>query len=114
MIECLKRKEYEEVGEETVKMIEVLTGMKTKLKVKEGKVNMCRAMEELRREWKQEGEMIGLEIGLQKGEKKGKQEAEIRVAKEMIKDGFSDTMISKYVDLSLAMIKKIRKQIVNA
>ncbi len=50
MIECLKRKEYEAVGEETARMIEAFIGMKIKLTVKEGKVDMCRAMEELKKE----------------------------------------------------------------
>lgn len=91
MIECLKRKEYEEVGEETAKMIEEFVGIKTNHIVKEGKVNMCRVMEsytkKCRLEGKKEGERMGVE--------KGKKEEKLHTAKRMLETGLTEEVILK-------------------
>lgn len=64
---------------------------------------MCRAIEELKRDWREEG--------IQKGVLLGKNEEKISTAKKMLADGFSDEMIAKYVELSVSVIGNLRKQI---
>lgn len=64
---------------------------------------MCRAIEELKRDWREEG--------IQKGVLLGKNEEKISTAKKMLADGFSDEMIAKYVELSVSVIGNLRKQV---
>ena len=95
MIEYLRREENREVEEETAKVIEVITKIPMNVTQEGGKVDMCKATEEYAKECRKE--------------------AEIKTAQRMIADGFSDEMISRYVDLSSQIIQSVRKQmLVNA
>ena len=95
MIEYLRREENREVEEETTKVIEVITKIPMNVTQEGGKVDMCKATEEYAKECRKE--------------------AEIKTAQRMIADGFSDEMISRYVDLSSQIIQSVRKQmLVNA
>lgn len=96
---CLQRKEYQEVESKTAQMIWAFTNMEIPLNNKEGeKQNMCKAMEELKMDWK--------EIG--------KKEEKIRTAEKMLSDGLSDELIGKYVDLSANTIRELRKKLIGA
>lgn len=88
---CIKGEEYRRVGVKTAKMIQVFANIDLKVEKKEGEEDMCRAIEELKRDWKNE--------------------EKISTAKKMLADGFSDEMIAKYVELSLNVIGNLRKQI---
>ena len=95
MLEYLRREENREVEEETTKVIEVITKIPMNVTQEGGKVDMCKATEEYAKECRKE--------------------AEIKTAQRMIADGFSDEMISRYVDLSSQIIQSVRKQmLVNA
>lgn len=104
MLECLKRKEYEEVEEQTARMIQVFTGLKMRLRVKEGKVNMCKGLQEHSRDCRKEGEKIGIEKGIEKGMKK----ANLMNAEKMLESGLTEELILKCCQISKAELKKLK------
>ena len=62
---------YQAMGLDAATVINTVTNTKLKLKKKEGKVNMCLAIEEMCRESRLEGEKKGQKKGEKLGEKKG-------------------------------------------
>lgn len=107
LIEYLRREENEEVEEKTARVIEAITKIPMRKK-EEGGINVCRAIEEYTKECKEIGRKEGEQIGKEAGQK----EEKIKTAKRMIADGFSDEMITRYVELSIKKIQRIRKQLI--
>jgi len=80
---------------------------------------MCKALEELKQDWKQEGILLGKEEGLLLGKEEGillgKEEGKaegIAFEKEsniktMYKNGFDVALISKALDLDIEYVKSV-------
>lgn len=62
---------YKELDEDAAQTIIKCTNIKMKLNVKEGKVDMCKAIEDLEKEHFSAGEQQGLERGLEQGLEQG-------------------------------------------
>lgn len=73
---------YQAMDLDVATVINKVTNTKLKLKKKEGKVNMCLAIEEMCRESRLEGEKKGQKLGEKKGEKRGRQTG-IRLINEL-------------------------------
>ena len=58
---------------------------------------MCKALEELKQDWKQEGILLG--------KAEGKAEAYESNIKTMYKNGFDEALISKALDLDIEYVK---------
>ena len=58
-------------------------------------INMCKALEELKQDWKQEGILLG------------KAEAYESNIKTMYKNGFDEALISKALDLDVEYVKSV-------
>ena len=105
LIECISKEEYQSVDREIAELINVLIDMKIEIKEKEGKVDMCKAIEDLRIHCKEEGILIGKKEGIIQGEKSEK----INTAKRMMESGmFTLEMISVAVGLPIASIQKLQ------
>ena len=80
---------------------------------------MCKALEELKQDWKQEGILLGKEEGILLGkeegkaegivlgEAKGKAEAYESNIKTMYENGFDEALISKALDLDIEYVKSV-------
>lgn len=93
-----RAKLFRPVDPDTVALINLITDARLKLEVKEGKVDMCRAIQELRAEER----ALGVEQGWDK--------RSIDVAQAMILDGMPTDMILKYSKLSLEQLKEQAKK----
>ena len=68
---------------------------------------MCKALEELKQDWKQEGILLGKEEGILLGEAKGKAEAYESNIKTMYKNGASIDLISKLLEVDINYVKSV-------
>ena len=64
-----------------------------------GSMNMCTALEELRRD--------GIKEGMEKGMEKGEQKKQIEIARKMREDGISIDIIIKYTGLQSSDIENL-------
>ena len=62
---------FQELDEDSANLINAITGSKLKLKVEGGKVNMCTAIDEMRKESRNEG--------IKEGRQEGRQQEEVQV-----------------------------------
>ena len=69
------------------------------INIKGDDINMCKALEELKQDWKQEGILLGKE--------EGKAEAYESNIKTMYKNGFDEALISKALDLDIEYVKSV-------
>ena len=72
--------------------------------------NMC--METLLKETKEEAGKIALEQGLEQGRmqglEQGREEATLRIAQELLANGFSTEDVQRYTDLSEEQIEQVK------
>jgi len=72
---------------------------------------MCKALEELKQDWKQEGILLGKAEGkaegIALGKEEGKAEAYESNIKTMYKNGFDAAIISKALDLDIEYVKSV-------
>ena len=72
---------------------------------------MCKALEELKQDWKQErillGEARGKAEGILLGKAEGKAEAYESNIKTLYKNGFDEALISKALDLDIEYVKSV-------
>ena len=75
----------------------------------EGRLIMCKAVEEYAERRAAESKAEGIAEGERKGERKGKRETMLAMAKRMLKDGILALKdIARYSGLSLAQVKKLQ------
>ena len=85
------------------------------INIKGDDINMCKALEELKQDWKQEGILLGkaegkaegIALGEAKGKEEGKAEAYESNIKTMYKNGFDEALISKALDLDIEYVKSV-------
>ncbi len=85
------------------------------INIKGDDINMCKALEELKQDWKQEGILLGkaegkaegIALGEAKGKAEGKAEAYESNIKTMYKNGFDEALISKALDLDIEYVKSV-------
>jgi len=90
---------FRSVDNETVSAINVLTGIQIPLNEKEGKTNMCKAMDDLRIEY--------IEQGIEKGIERGIEQGTATIARNMHKQGMEIEQISIMCMLTPEEVKKI-------
>lgn len=101
-------------SEKLLKDIEEIKGLE-----KEGKIDMCQAMEEWyadalregRERGMEEGRENGIKEGIKEGEKTGRQAEILLVVKNMLNNGFSAGDIEKYTGISGQEIETARKSL---
>lgn len=63
-------------------------------KMKE-EIPMCKAFDDLTKEWKQEGKIEGIKEGIKEGKAKGRKEEKIQIIRRMVKEGLDEALISR-------------------
>ena len=92
-------------------LINVCLRLKLKLKAENGRVDMCKAMDDLRKDWKKKGEKIGEKRGLEIGEKRGVEIGEkkslVKIVMKMLREGVPIHDITRFTGSTKAMIREI-------
>ena len=68
---------------------------------------MCKALEELKQDWKQEGILLGEAKGKAEGKAEGIAFEKESNIKTMYKNGFDAALISKALDLDIEYVKTV-------
>ena len=87
-------------------MINLITDAGLRSEVKEGKVDMCRAIQKLRAEERAMGVEQGITQGIAQGHTQGWDEHAVKTAAAMILDGMPVNLIMKYSNLPLEKIQE--------
>ena len=94
------QKEYSSIDEQTADVICELTAMR-RIKAEGGRVNMCKAVEEIKEEAREQGK--------KQGEAEGRKQGEYSMIVKMMKNGMSDDMLIKYCGISHDELDKYKK-----
>ena len=93
------KKDYKNMSVDTVELINSVTNLELNYKEKEGRVNMCKAIEDLKKDWKAEGIEVGIETGKT-------QELNNNI-KTMHSNGFDEETIAKALSLDIKYVKDV-------
>ena len=75
---------FRNVDPDSANLINVVTGSELKLEVKEGQVDMCKAIDEMRKESRSEGRQEGIQEGRREGMREGKDEGILSSLKNLM------------------------------
>ena len=100
-----KDKEFERVSKDTANTINVMTGSKLNIEEKEGEINMCKAIDDMRKEERKEGREEGRMEERAKTNKRDKE-----TVFRMSSLGVSKEDIAKYLGLNINKVTRILKE----
>ena len=98
-IDKLRKSNYTEIGKDTVGVINFITDSKLSFNESEGRLNMCKGLDEF--------EARAEARGVAKGETKGALEKERNNIKTMHKNGFDPETIAKALSLDINYVKEV-------
>lgn len=93
--ETVKGNEFEEVDVKTVRLLNACTGSSIPVQKGEVKVNMCKTLEELKKEYAEEYA----------------QKKTLKNAETMLKDGMDVELVAKYSSLSVEQVLELQKKL---
>lgn len=76
---------------DTVELINSVANLELNYEEKEGKINMCKAIEDLKKDWKAEGKTEGLNSNI----------------KTMHSNGFNEETIAKLLNLDIKYVRDV-------
>ena len=91
----------------TARLINEVTKAELKIEESEGEIDMCKAIDEMRKESIAEGEARGLAAGKAEGMAAGEAKALNQNIKTMYKNGFDVETIARALSLDLGFVKKV-------
>jgi len=103
-----------DLGKELIKVYNVATANAQELQQLESRPYFLGRLteaqiEEIKEKARKKGEEIGKQIGEQIGEQKGEYKKAVKAAKNMLSDGMTPELISKYLDLDISTIRSLKQ-----
>ena len=92
-------KKYEHVNKKTIRLINEVTNININIEEDKEEIDMCKAIEDLKKDARKEG--------IAEGEARGEAKKLNENIKTMYKNGADETMIAKFLGLDISFVKKV-------